>query len=87
MSINPKELKALADACRKAGIKHFKNSDLEFTLTDEAPQSKYKAKKASKSDSVASGNLDVESDMLSQEDLLFWSTVAVPSDASAPEGN
>lgn len=45
MSLDPKELKKLADACRKAGIKHYKSGDIEFTLADEAPVSNYKKRK------------------------------------------
>ena len=42
-----KALKKLAEACRSAGIKHFKNAEMEFTLTDDKPVSNYKKKVAS----------------------------------------
>jgi hypothetical protein len=66
-------LKKLADICRKAGIKHFKNSELEFTLTDEAPVSKYKRKQAELSSGPVIDNT-FESESLTDEALLLWST-------------
>lgn len=70
-----KELKKLADACRKAGIKHFKNADVEFTLSDEGPVSSYKKRKATKNVTQEESNSvnDIQSDALTQEQLLFWS--------------
>lgn len=74
--IDPKELKKLADACRKAGIKHFKNADIEFTLTEEAPVSTYKRKKEVML--IPQGSLLQETiknaDTLTEDELLFWST-------------
>lgn len=74
--IDPKELKKLADACRKAGIKHFKNADIEFTLTEEAPVSNYKRKK--EVIMLPEGSLLQETiknaDTLTEDELLFWST-------------
>lgn len=69
-----KQLKKLADACRKAGIKHFKSPEFEFTLTEDAPvkqarQSKGAAPKASHSDTG-----EVETSGLSPEELMFWSS-------------
>jgi hypothetical protein len=73
--IDPKELKKLADACRKAGIKHFKNSELEFTLTDEVPVSDYKRKKQVflPHSSIIDETIK-NADSLTQDELLFWST-------------
>lgn len=68
--MNPKELKKLAKACRDAGIKHFKNAEIEFTLADEAPQSPYKRKQAS--NSSTSGDT-IETSELSPDQLLEWS--------------
>lgn len=75
-SVDFKTLKKLAEACRKAGIKHFKNADLEFTLSDEGPVSNYKKRQskvfASKESSLLSQ--DVESEhSLTEEQLLFFS--------------
>lgn len=73
-----KELKAFAAACRKAGIKSFKNADFEFTLTDEAPRSRYPKRKSTKailnntpdnSDPLS----EFKSDELSEDALLMWS--------------
>ncbi len=73
---NAKDLKKLADACRKAGIKHFKSGNVEFTLSDEVPVSNYKKKASSY---MPTKELDVidknyQSDELTEEQLLFWST-------------
>lgn len=75
---NYKELKKLASACRKAGIKHFKSAEMEFTLTDEIPVAPTRSKKASL---LASPNTSFETDSLSTEDLLFWSS----GEADAPQ--
>lgn len=69
--ISAKELKKLADACRKAGIKHYKQGDLEFTLTDDAPVSNYKKKQDKPF--VDTSSHQIETDSLSEEELLFWS--------------
>jgi hypothetical protein len=77
-----KQLKKLADACRKAGIKTFKGFGMEFTLTDEAPVSNYKQTKKSDSPATKPFYTDVdskiESDSLSDEALLFWSAQGAP---------
>jgi hypothetical protein len=69
-----KALKKLADACRKAGIKHYKDTNMEFTLTDDAPVSTYKKKKSV-------GDLDQEytipTDSLTEEQLLFYSVADI----------
>jgi hypothetical protein len=69
--MSPKELKKLADACRKAGIKCYKDSQIEFTLTDEAPVSNYKKKQEPLKD--FGSNYAVETDSLTEEQLLMWS--------------
>lgn len=73
--IDPKSLKALADACRKSGIKHFKNSELEFTLTDaEPPKSEYKKRQQKQvGTELPKSHEDIQSDILNSEALLFWS--------------
>lgn len=75
-----KDLKKLADSCRKAGIKHFKSGDLEFTLSDEAPVSNYKKanKMATPKPASADDGIDPNftSDDLTQEQLLMWSVGA-----------
>ena len=72
MSVDLKKLKKLADMCRKAGITHFKNADFEFTLSDATP---IKSTRRRGSSTVKQD--DVESDSLSKEELLFWSTGVV----------
>lgn len=71
----PKELKKLATACRKAGIKSLKCEGFEFTLADQMPETKTARKKATQS----SGDLqsvidaDFESEGLTQDQLINWS--------------
>ena len=65
-----KELKKLAKACREAGIHYFKGEGFEFTLTGIAPE---KVTAKSKNTTPAEQG-EIESDILSQEDLLFWSS-------------
>lgn len=67
-----KQLKKLADACRKAGIKTFKGYGLEFTLSDIEPATKSSKKKAAQtSDSL-------ESEELTDEQIMFWSAPSIP---------
>lgn len=75
-----KALKRLADACRKAGIKTFKNADFEFTLTEDAPLSNYVRKKRSIRPEEDTG-VDSETfktDTLTDDQLLFWSLSETP---------
>lgn len=67
-----KALKKLADACRKAGIKHYKDAQMEFTLTDDAPVSNYKRKQ--KTPQYTSNTDVLSQDTLTEEQLLMWST-------------
>lgn len=80
----PKELKRLAAACRKAGITHFKQGDLEITVAEDAPQ--MRLKRGSNTDAVSAQN-DVNSegawDSLSDEEKLFWS---VGGESATSEG-
>jgi hypothetical protein len=67
-----KELKKLAKACREAGIHYFKSADFEFTLTGVPPE------KITKNKSVETDvQGDIESDTLTEEELLYWSTQGV----------
>lgn len=70
---NAKEIKKLADACRKAGISHFKCGDFEFTLTVDAPESNYKKKNKNQPNSSESPNSSIETETLTDEQLLYWS--------------
>lgn len=63
------ELIKLAKACRKAGISHFKSPEYEFKLTEEAPVRA--TKKIFLPTPQTQG--DIETDSLSEEDLLFYS--------------
>ncbi len=71
-----KLLKKLADTCRKAGIRQFKNSDFEFTLTDDAPVSAYKKRllkpQVKENYEPAAANI-LNDHELTEDALLFWS--------------
>jgi hypothetical protein len=69
-----KELRRLAADCRKAGIKHFKCGEIEFTLGDSpAPARKGKAVDSERPDA------DFQSDELTEEQLLGWSVTPIPA--------
>lgn len=70
-----KALKKIADACRKAGIKQFKNAEFEFTLSDEGPISNYKKRTAAKPQLKENDVQLIESDSLTEEQLLFFSVM------------
>jgi hypothetical protein len=72
--LTPKELKKLAKACREAGIKTFKQGDIEFTLSDDLspPESPYMRKKAAQETKMS--DPDIETDGPTEEELLFWSS-------------
>lgn len=72
-TLTPKELIKLASACRKAGIKSYKQGDVEFTLTDDLPEIRSNSKKTS-GVSLSANDTDLaDGEELSPEDLLFWS--------------
>lgn len=78
--MSPKDLKKLAAACRAAGIRSFKNSEVEFTLTDELPLSNYKQKIQTQDD----GKHSIETDgwnSLTPEEQLMWSSGATVNEA------
>jgi hypothetical protein len=70
--MKPSELKKLAKVCREAGIKNYKTSEFEFTLSDDMPTYVVKTKTERLSDVELAK--PIESDDLSQEALLFWSS-------------
>lgn len=72
--MNPKELKKLAAACRAAGIRTYKDANIEFTLSDEPPVSNYKRKTSAKESDADLGDPNYTTDTLPEEALLFWST-------------
>lgn len=74
-SIDMKSLKKIADTCRKVGIKHFKNADFEFTLTDDLPEPALKTSdKRILNETEALALPEVQTDGPTEEELLFWST-------------
>ena len=72
--LSPKELIKLAAACRKAGIKSYKTQDFEFTLTDDMPVKQSKNQQPTYKDSIQGDS--VETDSLTQDQLLMWSAVS-----------
>ena len=77
-SLSPKDLKQLADACRKAGIESFKGFGVEFTL---APKQQAKVAKP-KAKVNHSPDKDIETEELSQDEMLFWSVTGDTEAAS-----
>lgn len=71
-----KEVVALAKACRKAGIKSFKNNEIEFELHEFLPatQARRRSKKVlvplDKIETIESGGWA----KLSLEQQLYWSS-------------
>lgn len=90
MSIpNPKELKKLVKACREAGIKQFKGNGYEFTLTDEAPVKRSNARKNNVITNVEPADSSFESDTLTEDALLMWSSAGggVPFSGEQEDAN
>ena len=75
-----KELKKLADACRKAGIKVFECPDYKITLSDYyvASRSAYKSRKAQAKGSIQSDEVPSENG-ISGEELLYYSAGGPPT--------
>lgn len=74
----PKELKKLADACRKAGISKFKCGDLEFELAPDAPESAYKRKQTAAKPHEEQGDVSLDAgawDSFTPEQQLLYSAV------------
>lgn len=76
--MNPKELKKLIKTCRELGVKSYKGEGFEFTLTDSEPVKQTKSKSLP---SAQESSEQFESDTLTEDHLLFWST----SDTSEQE--
>lgn len=66
-----KQLKALISLCRKSGVMSIKCDGIELTLGDLPVPSKKNTVKA-KASAITDG--PVETDTLSPEALLFWSS-------------
>lgn len=80
----PNELIKLAKACRKAGIVHFKSPECEFTLDPEV------VSKVSKELKHSVQSTKIETDSLTEEEMLFWSVGQADSavkDRSSDENN
>lgn len=60
--------------CRKKGVASCKVGEFEFTFSDTVPEPKRRSsRKAPKAD-VESQQGSIETDGLSSDELLFWST-------------
>lgn len=82
-----KQLKELAEACRKAGIQTFKGFGIEFTLDPNAPGPKPRGRAAQKNaQSVQSSNVPSNDtwDSLTDDQKLFYSALPHVADT---EGN
>lgn len=75
--MTPKELKKLAASCRAAGILHYKQGDVEFTLSPTAPAKI--DKKDKKSNESVQGEVESEGwESLSEEEKMFYSVGGIP---------
>jgi hypothetical protein len=80
--MSPKELKKLAAACRSAGILTFKNSEVEFTLSEFAPESKRITQKV-QTGAIASMEEDKDHlNSLTEEQMLLWSVQGIPEEST-----
>lgn len=81
---NLKDLKKLVSLCRKVGIsnfKSFKDGSFEFTLNEDYVQeTQQQTKKQSSSLQAIDNATKFESEQLSEEALLFWSSNAEIAD-------
>ena len=72
-----KLLQQLAKTCRKAGISSYEGFGFKFTLGDVTPATR-KRPVAKNLDKRDLGENTVESDELSPEALMFWSSTGEP---------
>jgi hypothetical protein len=82
--MSPKELKKLAKACREAGIRTFKNSEVEFTLSDDMVLRNV-TKRLKKTELTQNSNVmddAFKSDTLTDEQMLFYSVAELPEGIS-----
>jgi hypothetical protein len=68
--MDPKELKKLVKTCRSLGINHYKGEGFEFTLGD-APEKPKRI--TAKSVTNHEQPEEIESDTLTEDQLLMWS--------------
>ncbi len=76
------KLKQIAQLCRKFGIKHYKDADFEFTLSDLEPKTKRRfSRKLSDKQLPNLPDAEIPGDFPSDESLLFWSSGQESSNA------
>ena len=64
------QLKKIIELCRKTGVKTFTCGEMTVTLSDYAPQSKYKRRQMQQD--------EIPSDVPSDAELLMWSAPSNP---------
>lgn len=69
---NPKDIKKLAEVCRKAGIIHFKSADFEFTLD---PNSQPIVVNQAQKQTAYGPDPTFETDTLTDAQLLGWNNL------------
>lgn len=70
--MDAKTLKKLVKTCRELGVLNYKGDGFEFTLSHDAP---VKApKKTAKSKAPITPDTEFETDTLTEEQLLMWSS-------------
>ncbi len=78
--MDAKQLKKLAAACRKAGIKQFTSPEFSFTLTDETPI--LRAPRSHKPMLPLTKDAEVDVPTLTEEQMLFWSSGDITGESS-----
>lgn len=68
--MEPKNLEKYVKLCRKYGIEHLKVGEIELKLSQDPPKSPYKTRKDAQP--------AIQTDPVTDEDLLFWSSGGVP---------
>jgi hypothetical protein len=75
MNIDLKQLQKLAKLCRSLGVTHIKNGDFELELSSNQPATRQR--RSRKAVPIVEGDAldeNFESDSLSPEDLMLWSS-------------
>lgn len=73
--MDPKQILKIASAMRKAGIKTYRQGDVEITIEYDGFAPKKRAPRSAKgsANSVVDAGADIDSETLPYEDLLHWS--------------
>jgi hypothetical protein len=71
---NTDDLSKIIDLCRKKGVETIQIGNVQLTLREEAPASRYKKKQIETTDKI-----DAES-LYDEEASLYWSSAGIPEE-------